>query len=292
VTLTPWQPHLEVWLLVAGIAGSYWYAIRRIGPHVVHEGEPIVTGSQLRWFCSGLVVLWLASDWPVHDIAEEHLYFVHMIQHLLLSLLMPALFLLGTPRWLARLLIGDGAAYQCLRRLTRPIVATLLFNGVVVLTHAPAVVNASVESGLLHYGLHVLLVFSALVMWMPVCGPFPELRLSAPAQMLYLFVQSIVPTVPAAWLTFADGVVYDAYDHLPRLWGVSVATDQQTAGLIMKVVGGFYLWSIITVLFFRWAAREAQPELAGAALTYDEVEREFERLGPPPKSEDRPDLPT
>ena len=34
--------------------------------------------------------------------------------------------------------------------------------------------------------------------------------------MIYLFAQSFVPTVPAAWLTFADGAVYKSYDHLPR----------------------------------------------------------------------------
>ncbi len=65
-------------------------------------------------------------------------------------------------------------------------------------------------------------------MWMPVCGPVPELRLSLPGQMIYLFLMSIVPTVPAAWLTFAEGVVYSAYDIPERLWGIS-ATDRPAA---------------------------------------------------------------
>ena len=294
-----WQPHLEVWLLVAGLAASYAYAIRVIGPRVVKD-RPAVSRSQLAWFGIGLLLLWGSSDWPVHDVAEERLYFVHMIQHMALTLVMPAAFLLATPEWLARLLIGDGKAYQVLKRLTHPVVATLLFNAVIVLSHWPAVVNQSVESGLLHYGVHVAVVTTALIMWLPVCGPLPELRLSLPGQMLYLFAQSIVPTVPAAWLTFADGAVYSVYDHLPRLWDISVADDQQAAGLIMKVVGGFYLWTIITVLFFRWANREGygepataprpaapgvSPELAepdDAPLTWDEVQRELEQLGPAP----------
>ena len=75
-------------------------------------------------------------------------------------------------------------------------------------------------------------------MWMPVCGPLPELRFALPAQMVYLFLQSIIPTVPAGWLTFAEGVVYQSYDVLPRVWGISVTDDQQMAGLIMKVGGG------------------------------------------------------
>ena len=47
--------------------------------------------------------------------------------------------------------------------------------------------------------------------------------------MIYLFAMSVIPTVPAGWLTFADGVVYKAYDHGPRLWGISV-TDRPAAG--------------------------------------------------------------
>jgi putative membrane protein len=293
-----WQPHPEVWMLVTGLAAGYVYAITVLGPRVVRRG-PVVTRAQIGWFVVGMVIMWMASDWPVHDVAEERLYFVHMSQHILLSLVMPAALLMATPTWLARLVIGDGRAYRVLRRLTHPIVATVLFNATVVVTHWPAVVNHSVESWPLHYGLHVLLVSSALLMWMPVCGPLPEIRLTLPAQMLYLFVQSIVPTVPAAWLTFADGVVYKAYDHLPRLWGISVTADQQAAGMLMKVVGGFYLWTIITVLFFRFASREGwgrgdrapvpargvSPELAEpdpAPLTWDEVQRELERLGPAP----------
>ena len=58
-------------------------------------------------------------------------------------------------------------------------------------------VNTSVENALVHYVVHTALVSTAFLLWMPVCGPLPELRISYPAQMLYLFVTSIIPTVPA-----------------------------------------------------------------------------------------------
>ena len=284
-----WRAHPEVWLLVAAVAGAYWYGVQRIGRRV---GEH-ASRRHLLWFTLGLVILWGASDWPVHDVAENRLYSVHMVQHLFLSLVMPAAFLLGTPPWLARLVVGEpgSASYRAVRTLTRPILATLLFNSVVVLSHWPVVVNASVEVGVLHYGVHLLLVTTALIMWMPVVSPLEELRLSAPGQMIYLFVQSIIPTVPAAWLTFADGAVYSSYDHLPRMWGLSVAHDQQMAGLIMKVVGGFYLWGIITVKFFRWSStdRDHVPGSTPRAgpvteppLTWAEVERELAGAGPAP----------
>ena len=59
--------------------------------------------------------------------------------------------------------------------------------------------------------------------------------------------------MPGAWLTMADTPVYTAYDHLPRLWGISVIDDQTYAGLFMKLGGGSFLWAVIISIFFRWA---------------------------------------
>src|SRR2546425_487802 len=80
--------------------------------------------------------------------------------------------------------------------------------------------DASVQSAPLHFSLHLLIFGTALVMWMPVCGPLPELRLSLPGQMFYLFCQSIIPTIPSAWLIFAEKPLYSAYDTPNRLWGI------------------------------------------------------------------------
>src|SRR3954447_5668422 len=103
-----WQPHPEVWALIVGLALLYRYAIRRIGPQATRPGETIVTKGQVAWFSAGLLLLWLASDWPMHDIAEQWLYSIHMAQHLLLSLVIPPMLLLGTPTWLARMIVGSG----------------------------------------------------------------------------------------------------------------------------------------------------------------------------------------
>ncbi len=294
-----WQPHPEVWLLVGGVIALSIYVVRVIGPKVVAPGEPVLTRRQTGFLVAGIATLWLASDWPVHDVGEEYLFAVHMAQHLLLSYVMPPLFLLATPTWLARLVVRPGSmAERNLRRLSRPLVAGLLFNAVVVLTHWPVLVNAAVKAGPLHYSLHVVLVTTAVLMWMPVCGPFPEWRLPPFAQMGYLFAMSILPTVPAAWLTFADGSVYDVYDTSFRLWGISVTSDQQAAGLLMKLGGGFYLWAVITYIFFSWAHREEKEEAqaradarvarAAPTLTYDEVQAAFDRAGPAPAEHPTP----
>lgn len=288
------QPHPEIWALIVGILLLAVYAVKRIGPAATHDDEVIATRGQKAWFAAALLTLWFATDWPMHDISEEYLYFVHMIQHLLLSFVIVPMFLLATPTWLARMVVGSGRPYRLLRRMTRVVPATLLFNAVVVLSHWPAMVNGAVGNPLLHYGVHVLVVFSATIMWLPVCGPLPELRFSLFVQMPYLFLQSIIPTVPAGWLTFAEGVVYTSYDRSFRLWGMSVAYDQQAAGMIMKVVGGTYLWVLIGILFIKFVqasehgdrARGIKPDRRAPEddlLTWADVEHELATAPPAPQ---------
>lgn len=90
--------------------------------------------------------------------------------------------------------------------------------------------------------------------------------------MLYLFLQSIVPTVPASFLTFGSRPLYPIYETFPRLWGLSALTDMRIAGLTMKILGGLILWSVIAVLFFRWY-QEEQTE-GWDALRWRDVERD------------------
>jgi putative membrane protein len=270
----PWQfhAHPEVWLLVAGIVGFGVYAVKVIGPKAVRDGSPIVTTRQKVWFALAVLTMWIAADWPVHDIGERYLYFVHMIQHMLLTMVAAPLFLLATPTWLARLIVGDGwFAGKFLRQLCRPVVAAVLFNAAFVFVHYPPTVNASATNGLLHFSLHVLIMSTALIMWMCVCGPLPELRISLPGQMLYLFCQSIVPTVPSAWLIFAEKPLYRVYDTAYRFGNIDAISDQQTAGVIMKLGGGIFLWAVIFVLFFKWAAVHEEAERHGVLVTEHDV---------------------
>jgi putative membrane protein len=251
-----WQPHPEVWMLVAAVVVLGVYVAKVVGPKAVGPGETVVTGRQKLAFWLGVAVLWGASDWPLHDLAENYLYSLHMVQHLLLTFIMPPLFWFATPEWLVRLVIRSGTRSDAtLKKLANPVVAGVLFNAAVLASHAPIVVDTSVDIGPVHYLVHLVLVSTAFLMWIPVCGPWPELRLQPLGQTIYLFLMSIVPTVPGAWLTMADSPVYVVYDHLPRLWGVTVLDDQTMAGLFMKLGGGTFLWIVIGYIFFTWAAR-------------------------------------
>jgi len=313
-----WQPHPEVWALLAGIIALGFYATRVIGPKyaramsvrsqsralvgasvgsagapsdddaesvsVEPESIEIVTARHKKYFVLGIVSLGIAADWPMHDIAEEYLYSVHMLQHILITFFIPIFFLQATPEWLARLILGGGDQERTwLGKLAKPVVAGVIFNMLAALTHWNGIVQLSSDSGPFHFGIHLLMFSSALLMWLPVLGPLPELRLSPPAQMIYLFLMSIIPTVPAGWLTFADGVVYPAYDVPTRLFGIGVVQDQQAAGAIMKILGGFFLWILIAIRFFRYATAERAADMEKRIirpLTYDAVQAEFDKTEP------------
>jgi putative membrane protein len=278
--LQPWrfQFHPEVWLLIAFVIGSYTYAIRVIGRRVNPTGE-LVTRGQIRAFVAAVLLLWVASDWPMHDIAEEYLYSVHMVQHMVLSYFVPPLVWLATPAWLFDVVVGGGRARPVVRFLSRPPIAGVLFNLVVMITHIPALVNRSVSNGPLHYSLHVLVVVSSLLMWIPVLGPDKSWHMGYGGKMIYLFLMSVVPTVPAGWLTFAEGVVYRSYDIPVRVWGISATVDQQLAGAVMKLGGSIFLWTVITYMFFRrfMSRFSAEQSYKQPTLTYEEVAEAFEK---------------
>ncbi len=276
--LPGWHPHVDVWVLVALLEGAYLLALRREGGRRPRGGERPARPSQVLAFTAGVATIWVASDWPVHDVAEGHLYSAHMVQHLLMMLVAAPLLLLGTPAWLARRLLAPHWLRTVVRAVSRPVPNLVQANAVLVLSHWPIVVEGTLRFHPLHFVAHAVLLVSALLLWMPVVSPAPDAvpRLAPPAQMLYLFLQTVVPTVPASFLTFGQTPLYPIYATFPRLWDISVISDQQVAGLIMKIGAGAFLWAVIITIFFRWYAREeAKPK---DVLLWDDVERELRRL--------------
>lgn len=258
--------HWDVVLLLGGLWAAYLVAIHRRT-----EGDPSAKDRLRRKqvpFSLGMLALLVGSTWPVHDLAEERLYAVHMLQHMLYTLVAPPLLIAGIPSWIWRGFLRIGPLAAVFRFLVRPLVALIVFNGVLLFTHWPAVVEASVRSEPLHLALHVLVVGSGIVMWWPVMSPLPELpSLSPPGQMLYLFLQSLAPTIPASFLTFGHSPLYPVYASFPRIWGVSVLEDQLIAGLLMKLGGGAILWGFIITIWFRWYAHEQREGVRTAPRT-------------------------
>lgn len=268
-----WHPHPEVWVLSALMLFGYFWALRKAAERAAPGTQPATRNQKIAFVC-GVATLFIAADYPMHDISEKSLYSAHMLQHMLFSLVMPPLLLGGMPAWMFRALIRP--VRGLVRTLARPFFALVLFNAVIVITHWPALVNRAVGNEPIHFTTHAVLVGAAIIMWLPVMSPIMEIpRLSYPGQCLYLFLQSLVPTVPASFLTFGSEPLYRVYESLPRLWDISALTDQRAAGLIMKIVGGFFLWGWIAVLFFKWwAAERAGDDL----LKWRDVDRALNRM--------------
>ena len=136
-TTSPLSPHLhpDVVAFVVVLALAYWLALTRLGPRRLPAGEPAWTRRQARLLVVGIVTLWVFSDWPIHDLSEGYLYSVHMVQHSVYSLVLPPLFILGTPRWLWRWLLSP--VMGAFRQLVRPWVAVSVFSAVTVATICP-----------------------------------------------------------------------------------------------------------------------------------------------------------
>ena len=242
------------------LAYAYWFASRRIAPLRLSPGTPPVTTGQIARFAAGLGTLWLAASWPVHDIGEQYLFSFHMTEHMVIGFVAAPLILSGIPGWLADWLV-QGRTLAVAKWLCHPAPAFAFFTVALIVVHVPAVVTIQISSEFAHGGIHVLYLATALLAWMPVVSPHPAIPpLSPPARMAYLFAHSILPTIPASLLTFSTINVYPSYGDASLAWGIDPITDQNIAGLIMKLGGGLLLWGRIVVIWFRWASTEQRAD--------------------------------
>jgi cytochrome c oxidase assembly factor CtaG len=270
-----WHIHADVVLLCATLLAAYFYTINVLRPRLSDAGR--VRNTQVVLYCLGVLAIYVATGTPIHDLSEQYLLSMHMVQHLMLTLVAPPLLIAGMPGWLWQAMLSGRWVLPVARVLLHPLVAFGVFNFLIVITHLPFVMDYALREHWFHFVVHAGLVGSAMMMWWPVVGGIPELpRLTYPYQMAYLFVQSILPAVIASFITFSETAVYDFYEQAPRIWHISAVEDQQLAGGIMKMSGTLILWSFIGVAFFRWYAKE-EAEAQGPA--WSEVEEELRELG-------------
>ena len=250
-----WSLHPSV-IIGTGLLGAlYFYGI---GPLRRRHGWPPASPGQIVSFSASLAVLLLALNGPMHDLSDYYLFSMHMVQHLLLTLVFPPLLLAGIPEWLLRPLLSQGSVLRIARLLTRPWVAAALFSASIAVWHLIPFYDLMMRSHEVHITTHLMFMVTATLMWWPVMGPAPEVpRLPTGPAMLYLFLVGIPMQIVAALITFSDEILYPWYVSAPRTWGLSPLDDQQLGGLLMWIPGNLYIFAAIGVLFFRWAKEES-----------------------------------
>lgn len=251
--MNPWHWHPTVVLGIAALVAAYWGALGRADRRATVP------------FGAGVAVLAAALLGPLADWAERAALSAHMVQHLLLTLVVPPLWLAGLPPPLMRPLVRMRATRAAGYWLTRPAVAQALAAATLASWHLPPFFEAALRHEAVHSLEHVTLLGTGVLAWWPVLGRRPEWpRLAPPAQLLYLFLASVAMTAVAAPITLADGVLYPFYAAAPAPWPFEARADQQLAGVLMWVGGSVGYLVAGTVVFFRWAASEERDETAPA----------------------------
>ena len=249
-TWLAWSIHPSTVIGLAALAGLYLWRARQASPE-----QPLSVGRKISFFAS-LLVVFSSLNGPLHDLSDTYLFSAHMVQHLLLTMLFPPLIISGVPGWMLRPLLRNRTVFSIARFLTKPIACFTIFNLVIAGWHLPVFYNAAMANHNIHILEHLMFMSAAVLMWWPITSQLPELpRLSYPGQMLYCFLMIIPMSIVAVYISMAEQVLYPAYSSAPRITSLSPLDDQLLGGLIMWVPGGMIFMIIMTVIFFKWAAR-------------------------------------
>lgn len=220
-------------------------------------------------FVVGYSALVLALASPLHTVGEQY-FSVHMVQHLLLSLVAPPLLLLSSSMpvllWalpehdraiLGRLIGRPGAIRSLLKALTHPMVAWWLFVGTLWAWHQPLAYDWALENRWAHYLEHISFFVTAIIFWWPVIGapPLPS-PLGYPARLAYTFMAWLPSTMLGAGISLARAPLYPFYATSAQLTGVDATFDQQLAGLIMWVPGDVLFAAIVLLLLVAFMQQE------------------------------------
>jgi cytochrome c oxidase assembly factor CtaG len=255
---------------LVGIGVAYLIGFRRYSRRG-HAQQTYRTRAGI--FVLGYTTLVVALISPLHAVGEQF-FSVHMVQHLLLTLVAPPLLLLSSsmpvllwalaPReraGLGRLVGQAGPVRSVLRWFTRPIIAWVLFVATQWLWHQPVAYQWALEYRWAHYVEHISFFVTAILFWWPVIGA-PPLRspLSYPARFAYTFLAWLPNSFLGAGISLSRGPLYPLYVDAAHTNGSDAAFDQQLAGLIMWIPGDVLFAGILLGLFVAFMQAEERKE--------------------------------
>ena len=232
---------------------------------------------------AGLFAIVIALLSPLDAIGDRYLLSAHMMQHVLLSDIAPALLVLGLrspvlPLGLSReallAVAPRGRSGRVLARITSPWVAVPLWALATWVWAIPSVFDFAARHSGVHAIEHVTLFYTGLAMWWLIIDPLPRARLRPNGQRLALLgftrLASACVCLPLTWLTATQ---YSLYASAPRAYGLSAINDQHLAGAAMcfteALVFGIAFASVFISILGRDDARISLDEYtrSGASTT-------------------------
>jgi putative membrane protein len=199
-----------------------------------------------------------------------------VLQRLLLTLAVPPLLVLGTPRQTIARLTRPAPVDAVLRVIVRPLPAIGIVTVVAVATLTTGAVNLAARSDVARVLIELLVLASGFVLWAPVLTELPGVpRLSPLGRGGYLIVQSIVPSFLSIVWIFARHPLYEPFDHPGKVVGMTPLLDQQLSGFLAKLSTIAVLWTVAFVIMTR--AQASGDEEPADPLLWSDVEREIER---------------
>ena len=256
------EPLPTLGILAAAI--WWWWAVRRVD--AAHPANPVPVRRSVA-FAAGLTALAFALLSGI-DRYDTALFSVHMIQHVLLTLVAAPLIALAAPITLLLRVASPATRRRWIlpvlhARLTRllafPVVAWVIFAGVMWVSHFSPLFDAALEDPLVHDLEHLLFLGSALLFWWPAVALDPApWRMPHPARALYVFLQMPQNTFLAVVLLNVGVALYPHYATLALPWGISALADQATAAGIMWLAGDAIFVVAILALVAGWMRADAR----------------------------------
>jgi putative membrane protein len=218
---------------------------------------------------AGVAITAVAVSGPI-DVLADQLFWIHMIQHLLLIAVAAPLIVIGGPL----LAFGElaprawrRAAGQIEARLWRSSSAARRAAGIALTSamfvllawHAPIAFDAALRNGWLHALEHLTLLLSAAAFWWPVLTPGPRARIGAGLAIAGVVAASTVMAGLGAALIFSPVVWYPSYRSSELVRGIEPLADQQIAGSIMWIPSSLLYLAIVAWLFLEWIGRADAP---------------------------------
>lgn len=214
----------------------------------------VLPGWRLGSFLLGVFLIWVAVGSPL-TLFDEELLTIHMLQHLLLMTIAPALILVGAPfmpllhglpQRFIKTVLSPLFRWPRLQRaghfVTQPALCWFAAAATLVGWHIPAAFTLGLQSEGWHIVEHASFLSAGFLFWWPVVQPWPSLPIwSRWSILLYLFLATLPCDILSAFLVFSDRVVYPVYFSIARHFGLSVLEDQECAGALM--------WTCITILY-------------------------------------------